>query len=380
MNLLIIGGTGVLSSAVAVEALKRNIEVTIINRGRNGRKAPEGVRQITADYRDYNAMQSVLIGLHFDAVIDFICYTPSQIEYSVSLLHAVADQYVFISTTCVYNTEIPGIKQENSEKVLKHWDYSINKWHCEEVLQQKSKELGFNCTIIRPCVTYDDTRIPYGIMPQYGYHWTFIARILSGKPILRWDGGDTRWNMMRVEDFAIGVVGLIGNSSSYGEAFNLSGDTAYSWNDVLASIETEIGVAPILIDITSEEYKKSYPSRQGEIIGRSLDSIVDNSKIKSIVPSYTTNISLQEGISKTIKAYKEQNFQKGIDYAFEGDTDRIITAILRKRNDKKLLKRLRFIDYIGNCTFRDRIIYFLHRYKNPVLSIVSKMINRLEWK
>ena len=378
MKLLIIGGTGVLSSAVVVEALKRNIEVTIINRGRNGRQAPEGVRQITADYRDYNAMQTVLNGLHFDAVIDFICYTPSQIEYSVSLLHEVADQYIFISTTCVYNTEIPGIKQENSEKVLKHWDYSINKWHCEEILQQKSRELGFNYTIIRPCVTYDDTRIPYGIMPQYGYHWTFIARILNGKPILRWDGGDTRWNMMRVEDFAIGVVGLIGNSDSYGEAFNLSGDSAYSWNDVLASIESEIGVAPILIDITSEEYKKAYPSRQGEIIGRSLDSIVDNSKIKGIVPSYTTNISLQEGIGKTIKAYKKQNFQKGIDYAFEGDTDRIIAAILKKRNEQKILKRLRFVDYIGNSTFMDRVIYVLHRYKNPVLSIVAKVINRLK--
>jgi len=54
----------------------------------------------------------------------------------------------------------------------------------------------------------DDTHIPYGISPQYGYHWTLIARILSGKPIIRWNGGINRCNMMRVEDFAVGVIGL----------------------------------------------------------------------------------------------------------------------------------------------------------------------------
>ena len=377
MKLLIVGGTGVLSSAVVAEALKNNIEVTIINRGRSGRRPPEGVKQIIADYRDSDYMQTVLNGLHFDAVIDFICYTLDQIEYSVNLFHSISKQYIFISTACVYNTEISGVKREDSEKVLKTWDYSVNKWKCEEYLQQKSKELGFNYTIVRPCVTYDDTRIPYGIMPAYGYHWTFIARIISGKPILRWEAGETKWNMMRVEDFAIGVVGLIGNTSAYGEAFNLSGDKAYSWNDVLTAIESEIGVSPIIIDITSEEYKKAYPNRQGEIVGRSLDLIVDNSKIKRVVPAYTTTISLQEGIRKTLQAYRSQNYQKGIDYSFDGDTDRIISSILRKHNNERYTKELKFVDYLGNCSFMDRVNYISHKYNSSFLRLIVKIIGRL---
>lgn len=374
MKLLVIGGTGVLSSAVVAEALKNNIEVTVINRGRSGRQSPEDVHQIIADYRDTDYMQTILKDLHFDAVIDFICYTPAQIEYSVNLLHSISNQYIFISTTCVYNSEILGIKKEDSEKVLKSWNYSVNKWKCEEFLLKKSKDLVFNYTIIRPCVTYDDTRIPYGIMPEYGYHWTFIARIINGKPILRWDGGDTRWNMMRVEDFAVGVVGLIGNPLAYGEAFNLSGDTAYSWNDVLKSIEFEIGVSPVIIDISSEEYMKAYPGRQGEIIGRSLDLIVDNSKIKNVVPSYATKISLRDGIKKTINAYINQNYQKGIDYAFDGDTDRIISTILRNRKSNKDSRKLKFINYLGKCSFIDRVTYISHRYNSYFLSLIIKII------
>lgn len=374
MNLLIIGGTGVLSSAVVAEALQNGIEVTIVNRGRSGRKVPNGVKLIIADYRDYNHVKHLLDGFHYDAVIDFICYTPDQIEYSIDLLHSIADQYIFISSTCVYNTEIPGIKNEDSDKVLKSWDYSVNKWRCEEIVQERAKELGFNYTIIRPCVTYDDSRIPYGVMPPYGYHWTFIARILNGKPILRWDGGNTKWNMMRVEDFAIGVIGLVGNTNSYGEAFNISGDTAYSWNEVLECIESQISVSPIIVDITSEDYMKSCPNRKGEISGRSLDCIVDNTKIKIVVPSYTTTVSLQEGIKMTLEAYKTQNYQKGIDYAFDGDTDRIISSFLKRRDNNSINKTLGFVDYLGNSTTKDRVIYYLHKYNNPLFTMIHKLL------
>lgn len=367
MKLLIIGGTGVLSSAVVNEALVQGFSVTIVNRGKKKNAIPSGVELIKADYRNETVMREMLEGRHFDAVIDFICYTKQQIEYSINLLHSIAEQYVFISTTCVYNTELPGVKNEDSEKVLKSWSYSVDKWECEKLLTQKAKELDFNYTIIRPCVTYDNTRIPYGIMPPYGYHWTFIARILNGKPILRWDSGTTRWNMMRVEDFAVGVVGILGNKKAYGEAFNLSGDDVYTWNDVLSAIEKTIGVKPIIFDITSQEYMQFYPDKKGEISGRSLDAIVDNSKIKSIVPEYATKYSLNEGIAMTINAYKEENYQRGIDYKFDGDTDRIIATLSKRKNIDIKGLNLHFIDYLGNASRADKRAYWLESHKNNVL-------------
>lgn len=142
-------------------------------------------------------------------------------------------------------------------------------------------------TVIRPCVTYGDTRIPYGISPQYGYHWTLAARILNNKPIIRWNGGINRCNMMRVEDFAVGAVGLIGNPSAYNEAFNICGDETPSFNDVLDCLSELTGKIVKTVDIDSAFYAKEVPQRAGEILGgRSIDSINSNEKIKAAVPSY----------------------------------------------------------------------------------------------
>lgn len=375
MKLLIIGGTGVLSSAVVNEALKQNIEVTIVNRGKKKNVIPNGVRLIKADYRNEAIIKKELAGKHYDAVIDFICFNLKQIEYSINLLHKFADQYIFISTTCVYNTSLPGIKNEESEKVLKTWDYSINKWDCEKYLVKEGKELGFNYTIIRPCITYDDTRIPYGIMPPYGYHWTFVARILEGKPIIRWNGGTTRWNMMRVEDFAVGVVGVLGNPKAYGEAFNVSGDDSYSWNDVINALENLLGEKAVIFDMSSDEYGNYLSEKKGELTGRSLDQIVDNSKIKSIVKGFSSKYGLEEGMRKTLDAYRTENYQHGIDWYFDALTDYIIKKQCKIKHQNVSMYNLGFCDYLGNSTKKDKKQYYKTFYKD---SLWMKLYNKLK--
>ncbi len=372
MKLLIIGGTGVLSGAVVEEAAKCGNEVTVINRGNRKRNYPQGVNFIMADYHNRDLMSAKLESLHFDAVIDFLCYTKEQIVYSVDLLSPFANQYIFISSACVYNTSIPGIKDENSEKVLSEWSYSVNIWECEKYLKKVASDRDLCYTIIRPCITYDNTRIPYGIMPPYGYHWTFVARLLARKPIIRWDGGSARWSMMRVEDFAVGVVGLIGNPQAKNEAFNICGDDACSWNEVVEIVANDLDLKPVYFDITSDDYKRHYSQKSGEIAGRSFDAIIDNKKIKKIVPVFKQTMSLKEGIAKTIAAYRNQNYQKGIDWKFDANCDRIIKEYCKENKFDTTEMNLHFVDYLSNAKFADKIEYELELYKNLFF---VKMIN-----
>lgn len=78
MKILIIGGTGVISSSITLEALKKGINVFMINRG--NRTIPKGVSLIKSDKKDYTYIKSQLIGLQFDAIIDFLCYTQKDAE------------------------------------------------------------------------------------------------------------------------------------------------------------------------------------------------------------------------------------------------------------------------------------------------------------
>lgn len=333
-----------LSSAVVREALGKGLEVTVINRGNRKGRIPQGVELIQSDVKNTEYLRSVLEGRFFDAVIDFLCYDKNQISYSLELFKDYSKQYIFISSACVYDTSIPGIKTEDSPKGFKDWQYSIDKWESEQYLIQNAEEYRINYSIVRPCITYDDTRIPYGIMPPYGYHWTIVARILAEKPMITWDGGKARWNIMRVEDFAVGVVGIIGNPAAYGEAFNICGDDSFSWSEVLDVLGEVLGKEVIRLDISSAQLKKYCPGREGEIAGRAYDAVIDNSKIKSVVPEFKQQISLKEGIAKTVESYRAQNYQKGIDWRFDALWD-IIWG------------KFSFVNYLGTASIKDRFIY-----------------------
>lgn len=368
MNILIVGGTGVLSSAVTAEALKQGIAVTMINRGR--RQVPANVEHIKADKNDFAKIAEALKGRKFDAIMDYLCYTDKQTEQSVKFYKNFTKQYFYISSCAVYNTQVAegSLLNEESPKVLLVWKYSVDKWASEQKLEALFKDTDVKYTIIRPCVTYGDTRIPYGISPQYGYHWTLCARILADKPIIRWNGGINKCNMTRVEDFAVGVVGLIGNDLAYNQAFNVCGDETPTFNDVLDTLSEIIGHKAITVDLTSDFYAKEFPSRSGEILGgRSIDSINSNSKIKSVVPKFKQTIFLKEGIEKTINAYKTHNYQHGIDWKYDADTDRIIKKWCEKQGLNANQYNLQFVDYLGNATFEDKMTYWLAKYSNNIL-------------
>ena len=219
MKLLIIGGTGILSTAVVSEAIEQGIDVTVINRGKNKRFNNPKAETIIADVRNNPAeVEKLLAGRYFDAVIDFIIWTEEQLKLSLSLFSKLASQYIFISSAQAYNTSIKGVLNEDSEMCQPLWKYSINKHKAEEFLRHYSKKNGINYTIIRPGVNYGSTRIPYGLFPAIGSHWTFVERIKAGKYIPTWNGGNNRLNLTRVEDFAFGLVGLVGNPAAYNES------------------------------------------------------------------------------------------------------------------------------------------------------------------
>lgn len=372
MKILIIGGTGVISSAVTKEALLRDIDVYMINRGNLSKYIPSTVKLIKANKNDLSAIEIALNGHYFDAVIDFLSFSAKEVSVSFSFYKAYTKQFIFISTCCVYNSKVSQINSEDSPKVMQEWDYSVNKWAAEETLVNMSSTTDTHYTIIRPAITYGNTRIPYGIAPKYGYHWTIIQRILSEKPLIRWNGGSNRTNMIRVEDFAIGLVGVIGNVKAYNQAFNLCGDETPCFNDVLDTLSKILNRRVKVVDIDSIFYAKHLPAKSGEILGgRSVNSINSNSKIKAIVPDFKQHIYLEEGIKMTYDSYLQNDLYKGIDWEFDGDTDRVIYEWCKLKKINSAQYNLRYIDYLEDNNLRNKLEYYKARYR---YSIAAKVI------
>jgi len=378
IEILIIGGTGVLSSAVVVEAIHKGFNVTIINRGRQAHRIPKGVELIIADAKDKQTISEKLGKRSFDAVIDFICYTDTQTTESFQFYHHYTSQYFFISSCAVYDSRIKGICDEEAPKVMPLWWYSKAKWQSEEHLIKLAANTTTSYTIVRPSITYGDTRIPYGISPMYGYHWTLVERMRHNKPILTWNKGLNRSNMMRVEDFAVGLVGLIGNPKAINESFNICGDEAPQYLDVLNAVSEYTQNNLRAIDVTPEFYAEESPNKSGEILcGRALDSINDNSKIKKVVPEFRQKIGLLQGIGKTIEAYRNQNFQKGIDWAFDGETDRIAKKWCKNNGIDTSQFKFGFIDYFDNATLKDKFKFYQEYHKDRTYMKILNLFFRV---
>lgn len=363
-SLLVVGGTGVISYAIVLEAIKQGYNVTCINRGKTkSQSLPSEVEVLKSDYRDEKRITQLLKGRMYDAVLDVLCFRKEDIDYSISLFKDHCKQYFFFSSAEAYNK--PKYKNsvcnEDAELVNPLWSYSINKAACEEELRCLATKYHVTYTIVRPAITYGNTRIPYGVMPPYGYHGTIIQRLLHHKPIITWDGGKANAVITRVEDFAFGFVGLIGNKKAYNQAFHISGDENHSWKEVIDILASQLGVSPVYVDVSSSILGNELPSLKEQIVGgRAVSQRLDNSKMKDAVPGFKTNIPLEEGIKMTVDYYQKNNYLYGIDWQFDGDMDRIAA-----KYDK--LYRPVFVDYLGNATNGDRLRYDHALKKNIVI-------------
>ncbi|MBR3924911.1 MAG: hypothetical protein IKJ45_17465 [Kiritimatiellae bacterium] len=181
-----------------------------------------------------------------------------------------------------------------------------------------------------------------------------IFRALAGKPIVTWNGGRDRCNIMRVEDFCTGLFGLLKNENAYGEAVNICGDESPCWRDVISTLADVSGVKIPLIDLPREFIQKHYPQRKEEIDGRSYEVFASNEKLKKLVPSFSSTISLRDGIARTVASYRESNFQNGVDWTYDARCDEIINAWRRLQGQSG---KMRFVNYLRNNRFESYAKY-----------------------
>lgn len=379
-KILLIGGTGIISSEIMLLALQKGHEVHLLNRSRSARNLPQGVFLHKADIRNKNSVKNAIGNRTFDVVVDFISYTVEHLENSFALFSNKCRQFIFISSACVYNREGQNeVITENSKLLNHNWDYGVNKVKCEEYLQKCAEEKGLKYTIVRPYITYGDTRIPFGIMPAYGYHWTFVSRILAGKPVFVWGDGKIKVAITHASDFAVGFVGLLMNEKAFNQIFHITTDETITWEEMIGLIARKAGIEARIIKIPTADIIRYYPSVKPMLLGdRSLNAVFDNSKIKNTVHDFHCSTSIKQGVENTVDAIKEQKYQKGIDYSWDAICDKLISKYAG--SDKINNKKLMFIDYIGNASISDKYAYFLYRnFSEKYVTLYYKLIAKLKF-
>jgi nucleoside-diphosphate-sugar epimerase len=330
MKILFIGGTGIISTACTVLAVERGVDLTIVTRGKSAAGIPGGVRVITEDVNS-SSLSAKLAPQRFDAVVDWIAFTPADIERDLRLFRGRTRQFVFISSASAYQKPPTHyLITESTPLANPRWDYSRNKIACEERLMKAYREDGFPVTIVRPSLTYGETLIPLVLNSWAEMSYTAVDRMLRGDELIVPGDGTSLWVITHNSDFAKGFVGLLGNEQAIGHAFHITSDEVLTWDQLYRSVGAAVGVEPKLVHIPSDFIVACLPDKEGSLLGdKSLSVVFDNSKIKRFVPSYCATTCFAEGIRQSLAWFDADPSRKRIDESANATWNQLI-AVYKK--------------------------------------------------
>lgn len=332
MKILFIGGTGLISSACTELAVNRNHELFILNRSVSVKyPIPNGAVHLSGDvHADEADLASLLANHRFDAVVDFIAFTVPDIERDIRLFRGRTDQFVFISSASAYQKPLQTyLITEGTPLENPFWGYSRNKIACEHRLMNAFQNEGFPVTIIRPSHTYGPTQIPLA-MSSWLHPWTIVNRIKRGGKVVVPGDGTSLWVLTWNEDFAKGLVGLLGNAGAIGEAFHITADEVLTWNQIYEELHLALGIESNLIHIPSDLIVAHDPEKLGTLIGDKSNSVIfDNSKIKRFVPDFTCTVRWAEGVERSLAWFESHPQFQTLDEEADRLWDRLITAFER---------------------------------------------------
>lgn len=327
MKVLFIGGTGNISTSCSKLALEKGIDLYLLNRGETKLKIP-GAKVIQANIHNVEETEKALADYTFDVVINWIAYVPQDIENDYRLFKGKTKQYIFISSASAYQKPLRyHIITESTPVANPFWEYSRNKIVCENLLMQKYRSEQFPITIVRPSHTYA-TSLP--VILGSGRNYTVIDRMKKGKEVIVHGDGNTLWVLTHSDDFAKGLVGLLGNYHAIGHTFQITSDEVLTWNQIYEIMAEAVGVEAKIVHIPSDVINKFDKNIGESLLGDKAYSVIfDNTKIKTIVPDYKATISFKEGIKRTLAWFDEKEERKKVNKEENELMDKIIAEYKR---------------------------------------------------
>ena len=322
MKVLFIGGSGIISSACSELAAERGIDLYLLNRGQSSRAVPESAHLLQGDVRDQASLLEALGDHTFDAVVNWVAFTPEHIETDLEVFSGRTRQYIFISSASAYQTPPASLPIVESTPLHNpFWQYSRDKIACEERLIRAYREDGFPMTIVRPSHTYDETLLPM----DGGY--TVVNRMRQGKPVIVHGDGTSLWVLTHHRDFALAFVGLLGNPRALGDVFHITSDEWLSWNQIFETVARAAGTTAQLLHVPSELIAAFDPGWGAGLLGDKAHSMIfDNSKIKRTVPEYMATIPFARGAEEIMAWYDADPARQVVNEDLDRLMDRIVEA------------------------------------------------------
>ncbi len=316
MRVFVTGATGFVGRAVTAHLLAEGHEPTALLLPREPDPEIEGLRVVRGDI----TVSASLVGLMNDH--EAVIHMAGAVGYGQSwdacnslnrdgtcnvakeASRVEARRFVHLSSVSVYGRETK-LSLSEEVPVKKIGDpYGDTKIDAEEIVQKLADAGRLDLTILRPTVIYgpDDKKF----LPL------LVENLRSGRAKIIGTGKNSV-DLIHVADVAAFVVKLLGEPATVGRIYNLNNPNNCSWEELLESIASDLGVAAprgrlpynlALVMAGLLELISSFTGRPPRltryavrVIGRQYRYAVD----KALKAGFQPSVELREGIRRCLK-------------------------------------------------------------------------------
>ncbi|WP_345800765.1 NAD-dependent epimerase/dehydratase family protein [Microbacterium sp. AZCO] len=316
MKVVVVGGTGNISTSIVRLLLEHGHEVTCVNRGTTA--VPEEVETIIVDRHDTERFESAVQAGRFDAAIDMIAFTPDDVRSSIRAFRDVG-HVIHTSTVTVLGERFDWLPVTEDHPVRPTVPYAARKAEAERVYLAAHYGSGFPVTILRPSTTYGPKRA----LRQIGIDSTWVSRIRAGKPIIKVGDGGATHHLLHVDDAALAFVGALGKEHTVGQTYHLVHPVHTTWQDFHAAQMRAVGRDVEQVGVPADVLEAIDPQRflfATNVFAHNM--LFSAEKIQRDIPEFVPRVPVEQGLAETVE-YIDSH---GLGVETDDLEDRIIAA------------------------------------------------------
>jgi nucleoside-diphosphate-sugar epimerase len=318
MQVLIIGGTGLISTAITRYLVARGDDVTLYNRGQRAADIPGDVARILGDRTEYGAFEAQMADAGpYDAVIDMVAFQPEDVESAIRAFGGRIEQYVFCSTVDVY-TKPAGcypVREDAERQPSPTFPYAYRKAQCERILERAHARGDFQVTMIRPAWTYGEGG---SLLHAFGWGAYFLDRLRQGQPVIVPGDGTSFWVACHRDDVGRAFVGALGNPKAYGRGYHATGEEWLTWDAYHQVVARALDAPPpTLVHIPTDLLGRVAPKRAEWCVENfHYNNLFDNAAARAEL-GFRYTIPFDEGARRVI-AWQEAHggFESSDDHPY----------------------------------------------------------------
>jgi nucleoside-diphosphate-sugar epimerase len=270
LRVLLIGGSGFVSGAIARMAVSEGYQVTVVTRGL--KPLPSGVTALTADRTIPGALEAALAASSedFDLVVDCIGYQARDARQDLALFAKRCRHLVFISSDFVFDPDKRQFPQnENNNFFLTDDSYGANKRRCELEFLQSTTDFS-HWSIMRPGHIYGPGS-HLGCLPEHGRDPHLLGRIRGGTPLRLVGAGKYLQQPIFVDDLARLVLSCPFSPCAGQQIYHCAGPEiveSATYYQILAEL---LGCPLRIEEVPVLSYRREHPEHKSFLCHRVYD-------------------------------------------------------------------------------------------------------------